>query len=136
MAPAFTSVTQIGPNCFTWIFFSQPGGKLGNSSIKCHPLSCIPSRKCLISQGVGKISPLQYLIFLAQLWKSGGKDTTCSLTVSCFLRCSLSRERTVLLLLKSCFLVTWCMTVETSSPYSVFQPIWHRLERRDFFFVL
>ena len=28
------------------------------------------------------------------------------------------------------------MSVETSSSHSVFQPIWHRLEGRDFFFVL
>lgn len=58
------------PNCFTLIFFfSQPDGKLDNSSIKCHEPSCIASSKCLISQGLAKL----HLSSVSFFWLSTGK---------------------------------------------------------------
>ena len=130
------SHTNRDPTVSPWFFFPQPDGKLGNSSIKCHQPSCVPSSKCLISHGFGKISLLWDLIFLAPDQKSGGKDITVRPAVSCFLGPCLSRERAVSLLGKNSFLVTRSMSVETFSSHLVFQPIWHKLEGRDSFFVL
>lgn len=94
MAPASCSVAQIKAQLFHLDFFPpQPDGKLGNSSIKCHQPSCIPSSKCLISQGFGKLSPLCSPIFSGAALEKWGQRHNFQAGCFLLLRHLHSRER-------------------------------------------